>query len=284
MAHVAQNGELEVPLEMQEPEWQFYRKLDATAKDGEGAAGAEEKDKGKETAEMEVEQPQASTSTSAAPAQLSTPGPARRTSFAPHLATPSVAAPATPGPAPTTTASTKPTEGLTSIHLPNLRTTTLSTVDLFLSLVETHSIPEPDRLNLLQKIRIGKALSSPSSSPRERQQLLIARLLALAVYAHANPESQANVKIFLYEPELIPQLAELVHPERNDIPTDVKAAALYALEAFARYKGRTNEVASALNASVSHGVLMELVRKTAADLNAESRTYTPPSTFEILSL
>lgn len=290
MAHVAQNGELEVPLELQEPEWQFYRKLDAEAvKDGAATAGedGEKKEKVKE-GEMEVEQPQASTSAAAAtaPAPVSTPGPARRTSFAAHLATPSAAtsssanAPSTPGPTPSS-ASPKPHEGLTSIHLPNLRTTSLSTVDILLDLVSTHTVPEPDRLNLLQKIRIGKALNNPSLPPRERQQLLIVRLLALSVFAHSQPENQAQVKVFLYEPELIPQLAELVHPERNDISTDVKAAALYALEAFARYKGKTAEVASALNASVSHGVLLELVRKTATDLNSETRTFLPasPSSF-----
>ncbi|GAA5889291.1 hypothetical protein JCM6882_000697 [Rhodosporidiobolus microsporus] len=263
MVHVAQEGKLEVPPELHEPEWQFYRKVEAAK---EAAQEGVEGDKKGKDVEMDVEsQPQASTSAAA----VSTPGPVRRISTAPHLQTP--ATPSTPGPA--SSSSSKPQEGLTAIHLPNLRTTQSSTIDILLDLVKTHQVPEADRLDLLQKIRIGKALNS--DSPAERQQLLVVRLLALAVFAHAQPEAAAQVKVFLYEPELIAQLAELVHPEKSDIPVEIKAAALYSLEAFARYKGKTAEVASALNASVSHGVLMELVRKTAADLDTEEPESTP---------
>jgi hypothetical protein len=77
-------------------------------------------------------------------------------------------------------------------------------------------------------------------------------------------------KVFLYEPDIIAQIVELVHPEK-DVPVEIKSVALYALEAFAHYKGKTAEVASALDARVSHGVLMELVRKTAADLDTAER-------------
>lgn len=259
---LAQDKELEVPLELQEPEWQFYRK--GVVGEGNAAEGdKDKKEKGKEV-EMEVEQqvtepPTASTSTA-----LSTPAPPRRTaSFAPQLQTP--ATPATPAiPPPAIPSSSKHAEGLTNIHLPNLKTSDKSTVDILLDLIETHQVPEPDRLDLLQKIRIGKALSA--SNVKERQALLVVRLLALAVFAHAQKENVAQTKIFLYEPELITQLAELLHPDQTGVPSEVQAAALYALEAFARYKGKTSEVASALNASVSHGVLMQLIRRTATDL------------------
>ncbi|GAA5823738.1 hypothetical protein JCM11251_003273 [Rhodosporidiobolus azoricus] len=270
MVHVAQEAKLEIPPELHEPEWQFYRKVEANKEGVAQEGGDAEKEKKGKDVEMDVEsQPQASTS--AAPVGgVSTPGPVRRISTAPHLQQ-SPTTPSTPGHA--SSSSTKPQEGLTSIHLPNLRTTTQSTIDILLDLVSKHSVPEADRLDLLQKIRIGKALNS--DSPIERQRLLVVRLFALAVFAHAQPEASAQVKVFLYEPELIAQLAELVHPEKGDIPVEVKAAALYALEAFARYKGKTAEVASALNASVSHGVLMELVRKTAADLDTEEPESTP---------
>ncbi|GAA5969495.1 hypothetical protein JCM11641_008133 [Rhodosporidiobolus odoratus] len=274
MAHLAASAEIEIPLELQELEWQFYRKVEAGAAQPAGDDDKEKKEgKGKEV-EMEVEphpQAEAAASTSAAvPAATSTPGPSRRTSFAPHLqSTP--ATPATPA-HPSTSAPAKPQEGLTTIHLPNMRTTQSSTIDLLLDVVSTHSVPEADRLDLLQKLRIGHALCAPS--PAERQQLLVVRLLALSVFAHANSEAQAQQKLFLYEPELIPQIAELVHPEK-DVPVEVRSAALYALEGFARYKGKTNEVAGALNASVSHGVLMEVVRKMVVDLEADEPESTP---------
>ncbi|GAA5851451.1 hypothetical protein JCM3766R1_000331 [Sporobolomyces carnicolor] len=255
---IAQDKALEVPLELQEPEWQFYRKSS-----GEPSS-EDKKDKGKEV-EMEVEQPEApAPSTSNV---QSTPAPPRRTaSFAPaNPQTP--ATPAAPPASSSTGAASKLNEGLTNIHLPNLRTTDKSTVDLLLDLIETYKVPEPDRLDLLQKIRIGQALSSANAS--ERQALLVVRLLALSVFAHAQRESVAQTKVFLYEPELIAQLAELLHPDQAGVSFEVQSAALYALEAFARYKGKTLEVASALNASVSHGVLMQLIRRTATDLQQE---------------
>ncbi|GAA6048825.1 hypothetical protein JCM3770_003640 [Rhodotorula araucariae] len=277
MVDLAQDKPLEVPLELLEPEWQFYRKVDkATA-----TASADAKDKD----EMDVEHLDPAAAPAAAPpAAFSTPAPVRRSSaYAAHPQTPGggtreppstpVQPPATPGPASSATAGSKPQEGLTTVHLPNFRTATdKSVIDALLDLVATHNIPERDRLDLLQKLRITHALCS--SSAAERQELLVVRLLALAVYSHAQPEQNAQLKVFLYEPELIPQLAELVHPER-DVPIDVKSAALYALEAFARYKGKAAEVASALNASVSHGVLMETVRKTAADLDSDSPNTSP---------
>lgn len=277
MVKTAKAETLEVPLELQEPEWQFYRKA-AKAADGPAdpaaAASSSTEDKASRGAEMEVEEPPAQ----AAPASAATPAPPRRTaSFAPHLQTPSretpsspafPGTPATPAQTPSAAAADKPPEGLTTVHLPNLRTTPKSTVDVLLDVIENHQVPEPDRLDLLQRIRIGKALCS--SDPTERQQLLVVRLLALSVFAHAQSEQVAQLKVFLYEPDIISQIAELVHPE-IDVPVEIRSVALYALEAFARYKGKTAEVASTLNASVSHGVLLEIVRKTAADLDSDER-------------
>ncbi|GAA5986703.1 hypothetical protein JCM10908_003863 [Rhodotorula pacifica] len=250
MMKIAQDGPFEVPLELQEPEWQFYRKVDKAPTAATDATADEDK---LEVDEMDVEAATAAEATASTSANVSsTPAPPRRTaSFAPHLHTPSretapsgsallPGTPANPA-APATTASDKPQEGLTTA-----------------SESARHSRPPP-------------TLAS------ERQRLLVVRLLALAVFAHAQSEQSAQLKVFLYEPDIIAQIAELVHPEK-DVPVEIKSVALYALEAFARYKGKTAEVASALNASISHGVLMELVRKTAADLDSDQ----PESTAEFI--
>ncbi|GAA5986987.1 hypothetical protein JCM10908_000979 [Rhodotorula pacifica] len=65
------------------------------------------------------------------------------------------------------------------------------------------------------------------------------------------------------------------NPLEKDVPIESKGVAPLA---FARYQGNTAEVASALSASVSRGVLMELVRKTAADLDSDK----PESTAEFI--
>ena len=288
MVDLASDKALEVPLELLEPEWQFYRKADkaaATASSSADEAGARG-----DAQEMDVEPqdsavaPAGAAPSAAPPSVLSTPGPVRRTmSYAAAQQTPTregaAAPPTTPAPAPATpgpasAATAKPQEGLTSVHLPNFRAAPeTSVIDSLVDLSSAHDVPERDRLDLLQKLRITQALGAPDATLR--QELLVVRLLALAVYSHAQPEHNAQLKVFLYEPEIIPQLAELIHPER-DVPTEVKSAALYALEAFARYKGKTAEVASALNASVSHGVLMEAVRKTSADLDSDTRASALP--------
>jgi E3 ubiquitin-protein ligase HUWE1 len=52
----------------------------------------------------------------------------------------------------------------------------------------------------------------------------------------------------------------------------VQTAALAALDALARYRGRTSEVLGAVNAGVSHGILMALVRHTVADVAQPAST------------
>lgn len=65
-------------------------------------------------------------------------------------------------------------------------------------------------------------------------------------------------------------MAELVHPDRN-VPIEIQAAAFYALDALAKYKTKLGEVASALNAGVSHGILMYVFRRTVSDLEGDNR-------------
>ena len=68
---MAQDGQLEVPLELQEPEWQFYRKVDKATTDA--AAASDDKPKSANEMEVEATEPAASTS-----ATISTPAPPSR--------------------------------------------------------------------------------------------------------------------------------------------------------------------------------------------------------------
>lgn len=240
---------VEIPAGLDSVEWQFYKRA--------AAVGAEKKDKGKESDQMEVEDDDAPI-----PSTSATPAPKPRAAFATGalLATP---IPSTPT---TAAVSSTPSEGLTTVQLGNVRTSDKSPVDILVDAIEAHDIPESDRLDLLQKIRIAKCLHSTE----ERRTMLVVRLLAIAVFAHTTTETTAQSKLFLYEPELIPQLAELVHPDRS-VPIAIQAAAFYALDAIAKFKSKLGEVASALNASVSHGILMYVMRRTVNDLAGENR-------------
>lgn len=250
MVHLA-GDVIEIPAGLDEVEWQFYKKA-APGSSAPALADAEGKGKGRDVEAMHVE-PEDSAVTAAT---ISTPAPKPRANYTPgtHLSTPTVQI------------SSPPTEGLTSIALGNIRGSSKATVDILIDLVETHQIPETDRLALLQKIRIIQSLGSAAG----RRTLLVVRILAIAIFTLTTTETNAQSKLFLYEPELVAQLSELVHPDRV-VPMEVQAAALYALDAIAKSKIKTQEVASALNASVSHGILMYVMRRTLADLSTDNR-------------
>ncbi|EEB89746.1 hypothetical protein MPER_12125 [Moniliophthora perniciosa FA553] len=99
----------------------------------------------------------------------------------------------------------------------------------------------------------------------EREKLVIIRLLAIAIFGHTHHESQATSTLFLFEPDLIIHIAELLKVERN-IPVSVQTAAIAALDAMARYRSKISEVLASVNAGVNHGILMSLVRKTVNDI------------------
>ncbi|KAM0754248.1 hypothetical protein T439DRAFT_311132 [Meredithblackwellia eburnea MCA 4105] len=281
----------EAEAAMEELEWQFYKKGAGPGKTttGEGEASGVEKKEGAAD-QMEVEDDTTGTSVVGPSSTiLGTPRP--RATFPPSssLATP---IPSTPTPNPLHPASTSSltspsSEGLTTVHIALNRSSTSTTapnraIDLLIDAVESHSIPEPDRLNLLQRIRISQSLPTTS----QRREMLLVRLLAIAVFAHTTFESTIQTKLFLFEPELILQLAELVHPDRKEVPVEIQAASFYALDALARFKSKVGEVASALNASVSHGILMYVVRRTLGDLARDDPISTPDfidSLFNLLS-
>jgi E3 ubiquitin-protein ligase HUWE1 len=250
---------VDIPSGLDEEEWQFYQKAsNVISKEtgnlmGDVGPSSDGKRKDKDTNGMNAEPEEIDARANATPAAKP------RATFAPHLATPSTAAsPSIASPL---------TEGITNILLNNLRDSSKSAVDTLVDTVETHSVPESDRLSLLQKIRILKSLSTPS----DRRNLLVVRILAIAIFSLTTTDANAQSKLFLYEPELISQLAELVHPDR-EVSMAIQAASLYALEAISKSKSKTTEVASALNASVSHGILMSVLRRTIVDLQGDNRT------------
>lgn len=84
--------------------------------------------------------------------------------------------------------------------------------------------------------------------------------------AHTQSESAAQQQLFLYEPDLTQHLAELIHHDRN-VPVSVQIAAVNALDGIARYRHRSTEVLAAVNANVSHGILMGSLRKAVEEIN-----------------
>ena len=129
--------------------------------------------------------------------------------------------------------------------------------------IQTHSVPDSETFELLCRIRAAASLSS--SNRADREKLVIIRLLAIAIYGHTHSESQATSALFLYEPALVAHVAELLQVDQG-IPTPVQTAAIAALDALARYKNKVQEVLTAVNAGVNHGILMALVRTMVAEV------------------
>lgn len=163
--------------------------------------------------------------------------------------------------------------GMVTINIPSLIDSDKRAVDILADEIEANSIPDEEKFELLCRIRCALALGNGPGKLEERENLAIIRLLAIAIFAHTMNENEAQTALFIYEPDLIPSLAELVHPDRA-VSMSIQTAAIAALDGLARYRGKTGEVLSAVNAGVTHGILMSLLRRTVISLaepNCECR-------------
>ncbi|KAI8362820.1 hypothetical protein BD560DRAFT_448756 [Blakeslea trispora] len=126
---------------------------------------------------------------------------------------------------------------------------------LFWETVEQYRIPNDYHFELLNKIRIANPASNQT-------QLLVIRFIALVIMAHTMSETIAQNRVFIYEPHLVPQIAQLVsYNNNNNIPIDVQTYALYALDGIARHRAKVTEVLATFNASANHGVLLHILRQ-----------------------
>jgi E3 ubiquitin-protein ligase HUWE1 len=227
------------PLELSEVSYQFYRK----------ETSAKETEKGKEL--------------EATPTKPSTSG-------------------ALPSLPPSASAGTTTAPGLTTIHTGPL-TGEKTPVEVLSDLIEEYSLPDEEKFELFCRVRVAWALAK--GRQEEREYLVRARLLAIAIYggyfsnggfyvadcssaffpAHTQDESHAQSDFFLYEPELIPHIAQLIHPDRS-VPIQVQTSAVVALDGLGRYRTKISEVLTAVNSGVSHGILMGQVRRAVAEL------------------
>ena len=158
--------------------------------------------------------------------------------------------------------------GPVAVHLGPLSLSSRSAMEILNDAVKSYQVPENERYELMCRIRMARSLGVGRSE--ERQKLMIARLLAIAIYAHTHNETQAQSSLFLYETDLLARLSDLLQLDRG-VPVLVQTAAIAAMDAIARYRGKILEVLAAINAGVNHGIAMSLFRKTVAEIsNPES--------------
>ncbi|KAJ8696871.1 E3 ubiquitin-protein ligase tom1 [Pleurotus ostreatus] len=161
-----------------------------------------------------------------------------------------------------------PNRGPTVVQIDEQTVESKPVMHILKEAIETYSIPEKEKFELMCRIRAAKALVKGNSV--EREKYVTVRLLAIAIFGHTHPEAQAASSLFLYEPDVVNHVAELLQVDK-DVPIAVQTAAIAALDALARYRSKAQEILAAVNAGVNHGILLALVRKTVADVtNADS--------------
>ena len=136
-------------------------------------------------------------------------------------------------------------------------------------------LPADSSYDILNRIRIAKAFATAEASS---QMLLETRLLAIANLAYALTEPKFIEKIGTPDHEepkrfhLAQQLSDLLQPPTNGqaaLTPETESAVLLTLEALARCKHKTAEIADALQISHSHGVIYYELRRVIGSLNTE---------------
>ncbi|KAM0286056.1 hypothetical protein ACHAQH_001064 [Verticillium albo-atrum] len=136
-------------------------------------------------------------------------------------------------------------------------------------------VPPQARYEYLSRVRIAKALLGDVET---RQQALAIRLLAVTNLAYIHPENVFMEKVMRQDIDetrryqLVYQLAEIVHPTSpgsKPVPLWVQSIALALLEAISGFQARYQDVLSALNANVNHGILLYVIRKAVAGMKED---------------
>ena len=131
------------------------------------------------------------------------------------------------------------------------------------------------RYEVFHRLRLIKALAT---SREARQQALAVRLLAITNLAYIHNENNFLEKVLRQDIDetrkfqLVYQLAELIRPSPEDnanIPLWLQKFALALLEAVSGFPVRFQEVLSALNANVNHGILLYVIRKAVAGMHTD---------------
>jgi E3 ubiquitin-protein ligase HUWE1 len=171
-------------------------------------------------------------------------------------------------------ASSSSSSGPISVNIDSTTLESKDTMEIWGDTIETYRVPDDEKYELLCRIRSAQALTR--SHEADREKLVIIRLLSTALFCHTHPEQVAFNSLFLYEPDLIVHIAELLQLDRG-VDVQVQTAAVYALDAVGRYRNKVQDVLAAVNAGVNHGVLMALLRKGISELSQEDLN--PPQPF-----
>lgn len=150
------------------------------------------------------------------------------------------------------------------IHLRSVANDSRRAEEIVRDTIEGKQITPQDRFDLLCQVRAAKALVPDASEYRAK--LVTLRLLAIAIYCHTHNENTVQSAKLLSDPDLVSHITPLLVVDKG-ISDQIQAAAIQALDGICHHRSRATEVLTAVNASVAHGLLMTLFRKTVARLD-----------------
>lgn len=190
------------------------------------------------------------------------------------------APPQTPRKGAPSSAAASTSSGSVTIHIDSQTLATKNTMEILEDTMEVHSVPDDEKFELLCRIRTAQALAKNHAEDREK--LVIIRLLATGIFSHTHVESTAFSSLFLYEPDLVQHIAELLQLD-SGIDVQIQTAAIAALDAIGRYRNKVQDVLTAVNAGVNHGILMALTRKTIGEIASPESNVPQPFVEGLLS-
>nr|XP_019010464.1 uncharacterized protein I206_04933 [Kwoniella pini CBS 10737]OCF49245.1 hypothetical protein I206_04933 [Kwoniella pini CBS 10737] len=133
-------------------------------------------------------------------------------------------------------------------------------IDQLSLLCDESDVSLDDQYAALNKVRLARL-----GDLATRRQLLGIRLMALATYVYVSTDDAAQSGLFLYEPELVPQLADLLRASQQ-VGETVTIGVLHALDACAHHRVKMSEVLTAVSANVNHGILVTFFRNMVEQL------------------
>lgn len=169
-------------------------------------------------------------------------------------------------------------EGLTAIKVSKAVIAKEECTLIYQRVVEKYKVPQDSQFSLFHAIRFSKSLNSY----QERHRMTCLRLIAFASYSYLLKEEELTSTFFIFEPDLISGVCEIIQNEEQSM--HAKVIAISALESLCKFKGRLGEVLQCIGASVNHGILMKTLRQVIVAMDEPEIKYSAEFVDAVYSL
>ncbi|GER32833.1 E3 ubiquitin-protein ligase UPL1 [Striga asiatica] len=177
------------------------------------------------------------------------------------------------------TASEQPTQGLQTIHMPDVNAREESDLELLNKLIVEYKVPHNLRFSLLTRLRFAKAFGSLET----RQQYTCIRLYAFVVLVQACSNTEDLVSFFNTEPEFINELVTMLSIE-DAVPEKIRILCLLSLVALCQDRSRQPTVLTAVTSGGHRGILSSLMQKAIGSVVSDSSKWSVVFAEALLSL